>query len=272
MTGTRQTKPTPAFRRAVADLSRGVVLKPLVHAALFDGKVPRFTLEVGGDDHALDFGPDGWFHPSTHPLMAARKLWFYLTAPDEWMGERFEYMGTLSVTMGKIMHRFINSVLWDLGVLVAPEPGGAEPGAHDDETGARGNYDGELRLTIPTYSSLDRQLFEFKTSSPLAKLPDDLDLEAFRKKYPQYYAQVQEYMRMTGLRLAVVLFMALGYPWELREFHIPYDPILAEGVAQKYREVRQMASINEMPPPCCAPGSTAAKECGARVVCPVGRM
>lgn len=272
MTGTRQTKPTPAFRRAVADLSRGVVLKPLVHAALFDGNVPRFTLEVGEDDHALDFGPDGKFHPSTHPLMAARKLWFYLVEPEAWIAERFEYMGVLSVTVGKIMHRFVNAVLWDLGVLVAPEPGGDEPYAEDPETGASGNYDGELRLIIPTHPKHERQIFEFKTTSPLAKLPDDLDLEAFKKKYPQYYAQVQEYMRLTGLRLAVVLMLAMGYPWELREFHIPYDPGFAESVAHKYREVRHLQVINEMPQPCCAPGSTAAKECGARTVCPVGRL
>lgn len=272
MTGTRQTKPTPAFRRAVADLSRGVVLKPLVQAALFDGKVPRFTLEVGEDDHALDFGPDGFFHPSTHPLMAARQLYWYLTEPDEWISERFEYMGTLSVTIGKIMHRFIQGVLWDLGVLVAPGPDDEEPQALCGATGATGHYDGELSLTIPTHVDQHRQLLEFKTASPMTKFPDDLDLEAFKRKYPQYYAQVQEYLRMTGLRLAVVLMFAMGYPWEMREFHIPYDPAFAEGVADKYVMVRAHVEAGEMPPACCAPGSSQARQCPARTVCPVGRL
>jgi hypothetical protein len=264
----RKPKQTPNFRRVIADLGDGLVLKPLISAALFDGRIPPMTIEVG-DDHPLDFGPDGWFHPSTHPLLPARQLWFYIREPDAWITQPLQYMGAMSVTMGKLAHDIIRGVMWDAGVLEAPAPGDDEPVAEDEALGARGRYDGRLRLLVPAFPAVKVQGFEFKTASPLTKFPDDLDLVAWKEKYPQYYAQIQEYLRMEGLELMIVIMLAMGYPWEMREFHIPYDPILAEGVAEKYRTVRALLAEGEMPPPCCGPGSATARNCPARAVCPV---
>lgn len=267
-----KTKMTPHFRRIVTDLSSGTVLKPLLHSYLFDAEFPGIEMSIPKvDGHDLAFGPDGWFHPSTHPLLGERFLWYYLNEPQAIIPEQKEYMGTLSILIGKLMHTFIQTCLADMGVLVAPTMqqilDGEEPAITDEEARSRGHYDGELELVIPAHPSIQRQLFEFKTRSPMAKLPDDLDLEWFKVKHPAYYAQVQEYMRMTGLRLAVVLMMWMGFPWELREFHVPYEPHFAQGVADKYRRV--LVATSE-PSPCCAPGSAAAKSCAARGICPNG--
>ena len=64
-----------------------------------------------------------------------------------------------------------------------------------------------------------------------------MDLDVFREKWPKYWAQMQECMRMTGLRRYIVFFQGLGNPWEQREFHIPYDAVFAAQTEAKYRRV-----------------------------------
>lgn len=101
------------------------------------------------------------------------------------------------------------------------------------------------------------------TNSAKARRLADLDLEAFKKVCPDYYAQVQEYMRMTGYRQALVVFVVLGYPWEIIEVQVPYDPMHALQVASKYRAVREAVAVGEPPRQCCGSPSG----CGARVLC-----
>src|SRR5258707_555156 len=84
--------------------------------------------------------------------------------------------------------------------------------------------------------------------------PDDLDLEGFKKKKPGYWAQQQDYMRMSGLPMTVLIFMQTGYPYDVREFHIPADPKFQEETAQKYALALECAETVYQPPPCCWPG------------------
>lgn len=261
------------FSRIVKGLGDGTVLKPLLHSYLYDASFPE-DFSVDFHRHSMKREPDGWFHPSEHPLWPARKLWLYARDPASCIVLPKEYMGALSVTIGTAVHSFIQMCLHDMGVLVMVErevngqvelfP---EHAVEDLALRSRGSMDGVLKIKIPARNE-ERQLFEFKSSNlmKLSKIKD-LDLEAFKKTWPDYYVQVQEYMRMSGLRVAVVLFMAMGYPWELREFHVPYDPIIAQGVAEKYR----LAVQPDMPQPCCAPGSKTAKACEMRLACPVGQ-
>lgn len=269
-----QPKPTANFSRIVKGIGEGVVLKPLLHSYLFDADFPE-DFSVDFHQHKMKRDPDGWFHPSTHPLWPARKLWLYANHPDACIVLPKEYMGALSVTIGTAVHSFIQMCLDAMGVLVMserivdglPEPS-PEHYVEDIALRSRGSMDGVLKLTIPGRAET-RQLFEFKTSNlmKLSKLKD-LDLDAFRNTWPDYYVQVQEYMRMSGLRLAVVLFMAMGYPWELREFHVPFDESIARDISAKYR----LAVQPDMPQPCCGPGSKTAKACEMRLACPVGQM
>lgn len=256
----RQPAFTPNFSKVVADLSKGVILKPLLHAYLYDAEFPG-EFSVTFRQHKMRREEDGWFHPSTHPLWPARKLWLHHRYPEETIVSAKEYMGTLSVTMGHAVHSFIQMCLQHLGVLET-----AELYLSDEEHNSRGHTDGVLTLHMPQHPNCTRQIFEFKTSNlmKLSKLKD-LDLDAFRATWPDYYMQVQEYLRISGLGVAVVLFMAMGYPWEMREFHIPADPMIQRALAIKYQE----ALGPEMPQPCCAPGSKTAKACEMRSRCPV---
>lgn len=256
----------------------GCFVKPRLHAYLYGSEFPdRYSVEFRGEDAVRK--PDGLFHPSTHPLWPARRLFYYLTEPDKIVPEPLGYMGTLSVTVGKAMHSFISVCLQDMGLALTPErllaegwelTDDGEAKIHDPVTGAAGSMDEILDVSDWDRFVGDRCHFEYKTTSKAIDRVDDLDLEWFMEKHPGYYAQAQEYLRVSGLSGTILLMMKMGYPWDLREFHIPYNPQFAEDVAEKYLTVRRDAGLKVPPPPCCTPGSPESKTCEARTVCPVG--
>jgi hypothetical protein len=257
-----QQKLTPNFRRVVYTASQGTVLKPLLLAYLLAERLP--------DRHEVVFErtthrePDGWFHPSTHPLWPERKLYWYLAEPKKMVPEPLGVQGMLSVTIGSAVHSLMETCLHDMGVME-----GTEVSVVDEECGSRGHCDGIASLEIPGF---ERVLYELKTSNNMTLGGfTDLDLDAYKEKWPYYYAQLQEYMRMLGLKMAVTLFIGLGYPWEVREFHVPYDESFALSIRAKYLRVRKMVAEGTLPPPCCFPGSADARGCVARAVCPVAR-
>lgn len=264
----------PQFRRVSANVHEGLILTPLLTTYLYHAKFPSFDVHFTKEDNAPRV-PDGWFHPSTHPLMTERQLYYYLDASG-WQEEPREYMGTLSIVFGKAVHSFIQMCIGpkELGVAVPPPAGNCpvcgkvtgyrrgqcdEHGVVDEQTGSRGHMDGVLQLP-----ELGIVGFEFKTSN-MMKLQKrrDLDLAAFRETWPEYYAQVQDYMRISGLRMFVVWFLGLGYPWVTREFHIPYDPFFVAQLNQKYLNVRAARAAGIPPLPCCAPKSKEARACPA---------
>lgn len=246
------------------DVIEGQLVKPALHHYLMDAEFPDFSVHF----RKAETGPrkpDGWFHPSSHPLMDERVLYEYLANPETFPAEHMQYMNTLSVTMGRITHEFIQMCLTDMGLrpahlqvceMCSPESGCREAGVKDEELGERGHLDGLLDLTSlgPHVSeALRMPTFEFKTSNDnfgkLSKI-DDLDLEAFKKKWPGYYAQQQRYQKMSGRRMTVVLMMEMSYPWVMREFHVPFDPAFNAGIDQKYRRIRQHVA-DQQPPECC---------------------
>lgn len=252
------------FQSLVSDASAGVVLRPILRTYLHDAVFPP-EFSVTFKKHKMQRDPDRWFHPSTHPMFTARMLYFYRTEPEKIITEVIESMGTLSITVGHAMHSFIQMCLEDQGVLL-----GSEVYVEDKETQTRGHMDGVLNIDVPN-SFEPEPIFEFKTTNMnrLSTL-EDLNVEQFKLKFPGYYAQQQEYMRLSGKRLSVVLMMAMGYPWDMREFHLPYHEGFANGVADKYREVLRAEAEGWVPEECCGIGSKQAEVCPARAVCPVG--
>lgn len=93
----------------------------------------------------------------------------------------------------------------------------------------------------------------------------DLNAEAFKAKWPVYWAQVQRYMRLSGRPAAIVLMMEMIYPFTMREFHIGYDAGFNAQIDAKYRQVRQ-AVADQRPPTCCG-----LKGCVSSILCGVVR-
>lgn len=269
-------KPSSRFKRILSAAEDNAEIIPVLYGYLEGGKLPDpFTVGVRGGSG--ERAPDGWFHPSTHPLMGERQLFFYLTSqPSRWEPEPFDYTSKMSALVGSMVHDVVETALQDLGYLIVPKGtcqacGQAQPseckehGASDRELKSRGHLDGILGLGERMRG------FEFKTAMPfvLTKIRSN-DLEAFREKWPYYYAQVQEYMRMTGLREFKVVFWAMGNPWDMREFTVPFDPMYSLVIETKYRNVREAVALNEMPAPCdgCGFGTAMASSCPA-LDCPI---
>lgn len=236
----------------------GETIVPVIQAALWSPEFKKFTVDVHGFE---DRPPDGWFHPSEHPLWPERMLYYYITHPTRLLGEPFDPASTMAITQGNFWHSLIEKVLLEAGVWKA-----TEVGVVDTETGARGHMDGVS----------DDEVGEFKTmrGARAAKIangrPDDKDvIESFKALIPEYWAQGQEYMRISGYRRWRAVILSLEYPYPMREVAMTYDHAFGQATREKYMRVRQAVADLRPPRPCCAPASKEAKACPARLVCPV---
>jgi len=263
----------PSFRRVAEGADKDLIVKPILSSKLREAQWPALKIELPGQSNAGQKKRiDGWFHPSTHPTMPARQLYYYLAEPENWKTEPFSPESRISVTMGTLMHEFVEHLLIESNVLVRPEGTCvgckkehgkkkgqcSEHGVMDEVLMARGHMDGIISPALKNAG------FEFKTSNANAmRSIQDLDAEAYKAKWPHYYAQNQEYMRMSGLPSFVVLFMGIGYPWDMREIHVDFDPEFAAGIESKYREVRRSVEIGSIPEECCMPRSKMAQNCPA---------
>ncbi len=261
------------FATAMSDVGKGLIVKPLLQNYLYDAKFPEFDLHFRKE--SMERGPDGWFHPSTHPVMHERALYYYLT-DSRFPVERKRYMGTIAVMMGKITHEFVQVCLTDAGIrpvglqrctTCPSERKCREPGVLDEKLGERGHLDGLLDLSGLSHIPEDQAypVFEFKTVSNLRSL-EDMDSAAYRKRWPEYWAQQQRYQRLSRRRYSVVLFMEPYWPFNMVEIHVPYDLAWNLQVDAKYRSVRQAVADKREPMACCG-----VKSCPTAALCGVKR-
>jgi hypothetical protein len=246
----------PTLTRGIAKYAaEGCLVKPVFHQWVQDDDIPfEFTVRV---ERPKPRPPDDWFHASAHPLATYKQLYDYLTVPQE--RRSMDYNGRMGVMFGSLAHAVVETFLDYMGVAVPLPAGscvacglphksllaGGRPGRHcsehaavDPATRSRCHMDSILHFKPQgTFG------FDLKTIKPwgkygLDKAPD-MDLEFFTERWPEYWAQMQECMRLSGLRKYIVFFMSMGNPWELREYHIPYDPVFATQTEAKYLTVRE---------------------------------
>lgn len=258
----------PTFRKVVSGLGQGEEVVPLLRAALWDPDFKSFGVKVEGFKQRP---PDGWFHPSTHPLWTEVMLYLYLTNYRDMIREPLDPTSTLAVTAGSFFHTFIQSVLLREKVLMkfsacpcghGHQHSQAEVYLVDEDTRSRGHSDGLL------YSGSG---FEFKTMNtqkmwgiPRSR-PDSIEiLDWFKERCPDYYGQAQEYLRLGGQDKMVVIILSLSYPFEMREIHVPFDKAWSYGVAEKFKRAIQAAADHRRPRCQCDPRNTT---CPARGVC-----
>lgn len=263
---------TPAFRRTIDQLgSNDLHLVPVIENAVRECAFPDpFTVTFAG--YTATRKPDGWFHPSTHPTLDERQLYFYLAEPDKWTDSEFDYGPRMSVLMGSACHELFQHVLIEIGVLAKPRgtcvccmrPHGFGPGecnewgVRDDTLKRRGHMDGLIEDGLPSWGD---GIWDLKTCAPpVIRGIAHNDLAVFKTKWPKYWAQAQEYMALTGKRQAMVLFLAMSEGWDMREFTIPRDDAYIARMEAKYRSVLQHVESGQVPiVPCCSGGATARK-------------
>lgn len=275
------TTPTPAFRTYSEKMSDGLVVVPRVSQYFASGRFPK-TVEASLYRRDRERPSDGWFWPSTHPGWSPRALYFYLAEPGRLEGREWGLEGILSVNVGTMAHELFKAALIDEGLLVAPEgehcPSCKKPrkgkgrlgiercnehGVSDAETMTRGHLDGVL---IDTRYGVGGYDLKTTNSMTIASLNDN-DIEYFRKKWPYYYDQAQEYMRLSGLRYFIVHFVALGFPWTMKEVRIDFDAHRSMEIENKYKAVRAAYAEGKPPVECCTALGSPEKDCPARSIC-----
>lgn len=242
----------PTFTYAMDAAATGCLVKPLWLQFMADPlRKLDFRLRM---TRSLPRRPDGWFHASQHPTASEAELHKWLTAdPDQWAPGPVDYVSSMSMMLGSMMHAVFAAFLDQAGVAV-PLPEGDCPacgkpyrpkrkwpspeycdehGAIDLETRSRCHMDNKL-----VFDDGRIRGFELKSIRPfgLTGIPD-MDSVVFRAKWPKYWGQVQDCMRQSGLREYIVVFLGIGNPWESREFHVAYDPEFAAATEVRYRRV-----------------------------------
>jgi hypothetical protein len=238
----------PTITRLAEYSARGTLVKPLLHQFAMSDAPASINIMV---ERPVIRGHDGWFHASQHPLLEELELYQWMTRVSE--PEDMSYTARMSVIFGSCAHGIFEAFLAWAGIA-EPLPKGdcpacgrpyrplrarpsfkycTEHGFRHEGTRARCHLDSILNLGDGT-----RRGFDYKTIHQFG-LRDvkDMDLRCFREKWPHYWAQGQECMRLSGLREYVFLFMTLGNPWDTREFHVPFDPEFAVETEEKYLRV-----------------------------------
>lgn len=250
----------PTLTEGVAEYAaEGCLIKPIFLAFFQDPSIEfEFDLKVR---RPIPREPDGWFHASQHPMASDQELY-------EWMTGRvaedtFGYIGLMSVMFGSLGHAVFEAMLDRMGVAVplpvtnCPACGRprrqlrarADPRKYCTEHGfihratrSRCHLDAIAdfgELTGVDFKTIHQ--FGFKKTSAHPAVPD-MDAEAFKARWPEYWAQGQECMRLSGLRKYIFFFLTLGNPWETREFHFEFDPEFAWNTEQRYLKAIERAA------------------------------
>jgi hypothetical protein len=232
----------------------GCLVKPLFYTYVLREAPATLNLMVS---RPVRREPDGWFHASQHPLATDRELWLWLTGQAE--PEEMDYTSMMSVMFGSLGHAIVESFLDWMGASVPLPPGDCpacgrprkmlrarpdpdkyctEHGFADHQSRSRCHLDAILDLGAEPlgFDFKSIYVFGFKAMRDRPAIRD-MDSAQFRERWPRYWAQMQECMRLSGLRKYIVFFLTMGMPWDTREFHFDYDEEFAEGVADKYRAV-----------------------------------
>lgn len=197
---------------------------------------------------------DGYFHPSTHPLMDERLL-YYLFHPrtQKWLvDEQYDLQREMTVSVGHSLHEVVQRQMLGTG-LVKEE--NIEKLFTMPEHNVRGKIDmivdhpvrGPIVVEIKT-----RTHYKFgKTNEPL----------------PEWDAQLSIQLDSQGLELGVVLMVETGYPFRVKELQVQRNDALLSEIYAKFDRVRADIALNRLPIPCCAPNSARVTGCPARFAC-----
>jgi hypothetical protein len=207
----------------------------------------------------IDSGPyyghgDGYFHPSSHPLLGARLLYymFHPDTRDHIVKERRNMQSLTTLSMGSALHGIVQTQMEMTG-LVKPE--NIEVEYVNTEHHIRGRID--FIVDHPNGSTLPVEMktinsFSFKKQTEIK---------------PSWDAQLSIALDGIGIDRGVLLMVEAGWPYQMREFLVHRNDVLLEEIYTKFALVREAIKNNNPPQYCCSFDSDQMKKCPARFLC-----
>lgn len=203
---------------------------------------------------------DGYFHPSTHPLLHPRQLYymFHPDTRDQIVDEPFSIQREMTLAGGSAMHAVLQTQL-QMAKLCGPED--IEVEFINERHHVRGRADfvahhpteGPILADIKT-----RTGYRFdQTVEPLPEWEAQISLgcDALSARYN------------TDFTYGIVVLLEMGYPFRMKEIRVERNDELLAQIYAKFDYVRQCIADNTPPQYCCAPDSAEMKSCRARHVC-----
>lgn len=217
----------------------------------------KYIIEVDSSPYYglnSDGTPDGYFHPSTHPLMGERELYlrFHPDTRDLMVGERKSLKGQMTLAMGSALHAVLQTQM-EMAGLIKKDDIEVEYIIHDHHV--RGRIDWIAHL--PNEMTC---IVEFKTRMSWAYK---------NQKEPEasWLAQVNLGMDAMDCDFGIILMLESGFPYQMREFHVRRDRQLLDEIYGKFDRVREAIATNTPPRACCGYNSQEMKQCAMRYAC-----
>lgn len=239
-----------AILQRLAD--RDLILPYFESGMLADDWPDEYLIKV---DSSPYYGAgDGYFHPSTHPLMGERELYYHFH-PDTsalMIPERNSIQRQMGFAMGSALHGVVQTQML-MCKLVTEED--IEVEYVNDEHHVRGRIDWVARHPNGTILPVE---FKTRNTSRFAwqKEPE-----------PSWIAQLNLGLDAMDADLGILLMMESGWPYRMSEFQIKRDRRLLDEIYSKFDRVREAIAKNEPPRYCCPPDSQQMTKCPARFEC-----
>lgn len=242
------------YENILKGLQKKEIVLPWIENAFMSDKWPdKYNIEI---DSSPYYGKgDGYFHPSTHPLMSPRQL-YYLFHPEhrkKMVVERRNLQSHMTLAMGSALHATVQTQLIMSGLATAADME-VEYVIHDHHV--RGRIDAMLR----NHPDGNTYALEFKTQNGFG-----FDKQEDPKPEWDIQLSLGEYSQ--GITKGVILVMESGFPYRFKEYaHTRNDNKLDE-VFDKFDSVRRAIAANKPPAHCCAYKSPEMSSCFARHAC-----
>jgi len=238
----------------INSLGKRELLIPYLESAILSDTWPdNYTITVDSGEY---YGKgDGYFHPSSHPLMGERQL-YYLFHPDTRdliVPERRSTTEQMTLSMGSAGHAILQTKMQMAGLITSPDDIEVEYVNHAHHV--RGRID-----WIAHHPNGQRLVSEFKTRNSF-KFARQTEPE------PSWVAQLNLALDAMDEDLGVLLMMESAWPWRFAEFHVKRDRKLLDSIYEKFDRVREAIATNTPPRHCCSLGSQEMDNCSARFLC-----
>lgn len=209
---------------------------------------------------------DGKFHPSTHPFLGDRLLW-YMYHPlyrDNLLPEPRTVQSEMTLAMGSAIHGIMQTQFKMMGLCPCEcEPGESHTCGYIEVEYRNDQYDVRGRLDFRVqHPDGNEYLVELKTMNSFS----------FYRLKPGVISYEHD-MQMSleedclGFSEGILLIAEAGWPYTLKEFPHTRNDALCSEAYQKFDRVTTAIELDRPPRHCCAFGSPQSRACPARYLC-----